>query len=676
MSAVAPSQKIAVVAGVRTPFAKAFGPLRSAGADDLGTAAMRELLARTDLDVRAVDEVILGCVGQPTDAMNVARVVALRSGIPKEVPAYTVHRNCASAMEAITSGAEKILTGQAEVVIAGGTESMSNIPVKANSRYVAYLEKLQRAKGPWQKVRAAAGFRPKMLAVKPALEEGLTDKTCGMIMGMTAEKLVREFAISREEQDRYALASHQKVAQAYSDNRFANEVMPYVGPPTYEALNGDVGYRANQTMEALAKLKPYFDRLYGTVTVGNACPITDGAVVLLMMPLEKAKAEGYDVLGVLEGYAYAGLDPERMGLGPVYATSKLLDKLGMEMSDVDLFELNEAFAAQVLACLKAFQSERFAQRQLGRTRALGELPPERLNVNGGAVALGHPVGATGARLVLTLLNELERRNLERGVATLCVGGGLGAALSFTREVDATRQRLMPEKGTATASTRWISAVQPPAAASGEGNGMATVAGLQAEKDLGNGATTAASPPDGQRPAHGKEGDRSPGEEGSTPTADRAAATEPPPATTTPAAEPATSTSSTSPAPGEASTQATSETTTAAAQGDIAERRAGASEDNRDAERTDVVANQGAEAAAGATDRTTSEQETSSATQETSSAREQDASSGDAPGSRAAGDETTTADNEDAKADKQAETEEKSPTDENSEGPQNRGTTPS
>lgn len=282
-----------------------------------------------------------------------------------------------------------------------------------------------------QKLAAISKFRPKFLAPIIGITEGLTDPVSGLVMGLTAENLSREFKIDRNTQDEFALKSHQKAIAANKSNRLQDEVLPVSIPPHHKTiLTQDDGPRENQSLEALAKLKPYFDRKRGTVTVGNSCPITDGAGAVIVMLESKAKAMGLTPLGYLSSWAYAGLEPERMGLGPVYATSKLLDKTGLKMSDFQLIELNEAFAVQVLANIEAFDSDEFAKQFLNKESKVGTLNPEILNVNGGAIALGHPVGATGTRLVITLLKEMRRRDLHRGLATLCVGGGQGAALTL------------------------------------------------------------------------------------------------------------------------------------------------------------------------------------------------------------------------------------------------------
>jgi acetyl-CoA C-acetyltransferase/acetyl-CoA acyltransferase len=418
-----------ILGGVRTPFAKAGGPFRRVPVYELGRVALGELIARTGVDPAEVDEVTLGNCAQPAEAANTARVTALRAGVPERVPAATVHRNCASGMEAVANALYRIAAGDAKRVIAGGMESMSQIPLMYPYEYGVWLESLMRAKTPLAKLGVFAKFRPALLAPRIALAEGLTDLVCGLNMGQTAEVLSREFRITREAQDAFALQSHVR-ALAASD-RLREEIAPMFPAPGYEAVLDDVGPREGQTLEALAKLKPYFDRRNGTVTVGNSCQVTDGAVALLLAD-EATAARTPAPLGRIRSFAFAGLSPSRMGLGPVFAASLALEKAGLELSDIDLFEINEAFAAQVLACCHAARSESFARAELGRSKALGEIPAERLNVNGGAIALGHPVGASGARLLLTLLHELRRRNLKRGLAALCVGGGQGAAFIVER----------------------------------------------------------------------------------------------------------------------------------------------------------------------------------------------------------------------------------------------------
>ncbi len=425
------SPAIWILGGVRTPFAKAGTVFRRTPVHELGRVAVSELLARHELDPGGVDEVILGNCAQPADAMNVARVTALRAGIPERVPGVTVHRNCASGMESVADAAERIQLGRARLVIAGGIESMSQIPLLFPYEFGDWLEALSRARTPAARAAAALRFRPAMLKPRIALAEALTDPVCGLNMGETAEVLAREFGIGRERQDEFALASHQRTVAARE--RLREEIVPVFPPPAYDMVRDDVGPRENQTLAQLAKLKPFFDRRNGTVTVGNSCPVTDGAVALLVGGEDAARAGSVPPLGRLRAWAFAALSPRRMGLGPVYAMARALEDAKLALDDVELFEINEAFAAQVLACLEAAKSAEFARTELGRERALGEIPLERLNVNGGAIALGHPVGASGARLLLTLLLEMRRRGAKRGLASLCVGGGQGAAFLLERD---------------------------------------------------------------------------------------------------------------------------------------------------------------------------------------------------------------------------------------------------
>jgi acetyl-CoA acetyltransferase family protein len=411
---------IAILDGVRTPFAKAFGPLASVPAQELGRAAAVAALERAGVRPDQVDQTVFGNVACPPDAANVARVIALNAGIPRDRIAHTVSRNCASGLEALTTASRLIRLGEARVVLAGGVESMSRIPLIYNQEATEQFLRLGRARSFWQRLRTLLRFRPRHFHPIAGVQLGLTDPVSGLIMGKTAEVLVRDFGLTRAEQDAYALESHRRAVDAWKRGALAEEVVPVNG------VKEDVGPRQEQSLEALAKLKPIFEK-DGTVTAGNSSMLTDGAVALVVMPGEAARAEGRRVLGYLRGYAYAGCDPARMGLGPVFATAKVLDQLNLSLADMDLIELNEAFAAVVLANEKAFASADFAREKLGRSAPLGVLERDKMNVNGGAIALGHPVGATGARLVLTLLKELRRRGLRRGLATMCVGGGQGGA---------------------------------------------------------------------------------------------------------------------------------------------------------------------------------------------------------------------------------------------------------
>ncbi|MCS6839000.1 MAG: thiolase family protein [Bdellovibrionaceae bacterium] len=437
-------QDVVIIDGVRTPFAKAGTKLQSIHPAELGRVALRELIARTQLDVNVVDEVIVGNIGNPPDTVNISRVIALRSGIPLKTPAYSVHRNCASALESISQGFDKIRSGIVDVIVAGGTESMSQLPVLLPKKFQDLFGRLFAAKSPkealpliWKlftydlkQIKALlSGNQKDPYFPEIAVMKGLTDPFVGLNMGQTAEVLAKEWMISRQEQDEFALRSHRLATEAWQKGRLAEEVTPVVIPgEKEEVLTEDFGPRPNQTLEALAKLKPFFDKKTGTITPGNACPITDGAAMILLMSRKKAKELGYQPIARIRSYGFAGLEPERMGLGPVYATPVALRRAGLSFKDIGLIELNEAFAAQVLACLRAFDSDKFAQEKLGLGQKLGTVDMNRLNVNGGAIAIGHPVGATGTRLVLTLVKEMKRRQVPLGLATLCIGGGQGGAM--------------------------------------------------------------------------------------------------------------------------------------------------------------------------------------------------------------------------------------------------------
>jgi acetyl-CoA C-acetyltransferase/acetyl-CoA acyltransferase len=427
--------RLAIIDGIRTPFCKAGTSLARFDAVELGRTAVSALLTRTGFDPALIDEVIFGCVSQPADAANIARVIALRAGIPARVPAVTVHRNCASGLESLTSAYEKMCAGHGSVFIVGGTESMSRMPLLFRQSAADKFSRAARAKSPLQTLRALATFRARDFKPRVGLQLGLTDPVVGMNMGETAELLAREFHITRDEQDAFAFESNRRALAARE--RHAGEICPVLPSHSaprapHSAINADNGPRENQSLAALAKLRPVFDSHHGTVTAGNASQVSDGAVALLVMEVQRATEFGLTPLGALNDFAVAGCDPSRMGLGPVFALDRLERRCGLTIGDADLIELNEAFAAQTLAVVRAAASGDFARTHLGRDRALGVIPPEKLNVNGGAIALGHPVGATGARLVLTSLKELQRRNGRRALVTLCVGGGQGVALWLER----------------------------------------------------------------------------------------------------------------------------------------------------------------------------------------------------------------------------------------------------
>jgi acetyl-CoA acyltransferase len=440
---------VVLIDGVRTPFAKAGTDLKDIHAAELGSRALTELLARTNVDVNNIDEVIIGNTGTPSDAVNISRVIALRSGIPQKTSAYTVHRNCASALESIATGYDKIKSGTLDVVVAGGSESMSKMPIIFPQKFQDIFNKLFAAKGPSQALPLIAKlFSADLKQIKALLTanqrdayfpiisivQGLTDPFVGINMGQTAEILAKEFGLSRLEQDEFATQSHLKAVAATKSGRLREEIAPMFLPPKFKTIVADdVGPRDGQSVEQLAKLKPFFDKKYGTITVGNACPLTDGAAMTLLMSRARAKELGLKPMARIRGYAFAGLEPERMGLGPVYSTPIALKRAGVSLKDIDLIELNEAFAAQVMSCVKAMGSKKFANEKLGLSEAVGEVDPAKLNVNGGAIALGHPVGATGTRLVVTLMHELRMKNKSLGLATLCIGGGQGGSVVIERE---------------------------------------------------------------------------------------------------------------------------------------------------------------------------------------------------------------------------------------------------
>lgn len=424
-----PERTLCLVAGLRTPFCRANGVLQGSSAADLGTHVVRELLDRTPIDPTSIDEVILGCAGADPREANVARVVALRAGLPEATPALTVMRNCASGMEALLTAEQKLRAGAGSVFVVGGTESMSNFPLLMGPRLVKFFQRLGKARSLGQRLAALASFRPRALAPRIAIVEGLTDPTTGLLMGDTAERVARHFGIDRAAMDAFALQSHQRATAAQQQRRFDREIAPLVaGPKFTSAVASDDGVRTEQTLEALAKLKPVFDKREGDVTVGNSCQVTDGSVALLCMSLQRARELRLEPLAIVRSTATVGLSPAMMGLGPVHATAKALAAAGKSLAEVDLLEINEAFAAQVLGCQRAFADDIYCRTTVGLPGALGAIDPARLNVNGGAIALGHPIAASGARVVLTLAHELRQRGLRTGVASLCIGGGQGQAV--------------------------------------------------------------------------------------------------------------------------------------------------------------------------------------------------------------------------------------------------------
>lgn len=422
-----PVKRVFLIDGARTPFLKVRGEPGAFSAADLAVAAGRPLLARMPFTPDEVDEVIVGCVIPAPDEANIARIIALRLGCGRHVPAQTVQRNCASGLQAIASAAERIALGEAHLMIAGGTEAMSRSPIQWNVAMARWLGAVMRAKGLGGRMKAIARFRPSHLQPVYTLLLGLTDPLVKLSMGQTAEVLVNRFAISREAQDAYALRSHQRLAAAFDSGLLADEVETLY-EPSGSFYTEDTGLRRDTDLEQLAKLRPVFDRKYGSVTSGNSSQVTDGAAMVVLASEEAVSRYRLPVLAELLGHAWAGVDPSQMGLGPVHAVARLLVARGVRMADLAQMELNEAFAAQVLACQAAWDSAAYAKQELGLDQPLGAMDPERLNPEGGAVASGHPVGASGARLVLHLAKSLRRKGGGLGVATLCIGGGQGGAM--------------------------------------------------------------------------------------------------------------------------------------------------------------------------------------------------------------------------------------------------------
>ncbi|HET6761888.1 MAG TPA: acetyl-CoA C-acyltransferase FadI [Gemmatimonadaceae bacterium] len=423
-------RRVAIVAGVRTPFAKAGTAFKSISAIDMGKLCVAELLQRTNLDGKDVQALVFGTVIPSVLAPNIAREVSLLPLLPKAVQAFSVSRACASANQAITDAADQIALGQLDVAIAGGSESLSNIPILHSQGFAEALVLASKARTLPARLRALARIRPKdLVPVTPAIAEPSTGET----MGESAEKMAKLNAITREEQDHFALRSHRLAAAGTADGRLTAEVMPVYVPPKFESvLTSDNGIREDTSYEQLAALKPVFDRKYGTVTAGNSSPLTDGGACVLLMNEEKAKSLGYPVLGIIRSYAYAALDPgEQLLQAPVLAAPVALKRAGLTLKDMDLVEMHEAFAAQVLSNLKGFESKWWAERA-GFSQPVGEVDRARLNVMGGSIALGHPFGATGARITTTLLNELRRRGGQFGLMTVCAAGGMGFAMVVER----------------------------------------------------------------------------------------------------------------------------------------------------------------------------------------------------------------------------------------------------
>jgi acetyl-CoA C-acetyltransferase len=418
-----------IVDGNRTPFlkAKGIGPFTGS---DLAVAAGMTLLNRQPFAPTELDEVIIGSAMPSPDEANIARVVSLRLGCGDKVPAFTVMRNCASGMQALDNAAIQIASGRSNLVLAGGTDSMSHAPLLFNQKMTAWLSSWYGAKSVGQKLVLAGKFRPAHLAPVIALLRGLTDPIVGMNMGQTAEKVAYRFNLTRMQMDEFANQSHLRLIQAYDENRMT-EVTPIIDFKGHVYLKDD-GVRPDTTVEKLAKLKPFFDKKYGMVTAGNSSQITDGACLLLLASAEAVKKYGLKVIGRIVDSQWAALDPSQMGLGPVHAVTPILQRQKLKPNDMDCWEINEAFAAQVLGCVAAWNDDEYCRTQLGLEKAWGGPSLDKLNREGGSIAAGHPIGASGARIVLHVLKSLEQRNESRGMASICIGGGQGGAMYLER----------------------------------------------------------------------------------------------------------------------------------------------------------------------------------------------------------------------------------------------------
>jgi acetyl-CoA C-acetyltransferase len=415
-----------IVDGTRTPFLKSKGKTGPFSASDLAVNAARELLDRQPFSAKEINEVVVGCVMPNFDEANVARLVALRVGCGKAVPAWTVQRNCASGMQALDSAARDIALGKHDLILAGGTEAMSRAPLLFNDEMANWLSSLASAKGWKAKLKAYSRFKPIYLKPVIALLKGLSDPIVNLSMGQTAEILADQFNISRKQMDQFAFESHQ-LAAAAEEEKHLKEVMT-IFANTGDFYATDEGVRRDSTLEKLATLKPFFDKKFGNVTAGNSSQISDGAAMLLLASKDAVQKYRLPVLARIVDVQWAGVDPSEMGLGPVYATNKLLQRQHLQLDQIDYWEINEAFSAQVLACLAAWESDEYCRKNLGLDSALGKIDRTKLNVDGGAIALGHPVGASGARIVLHLAEVLKRQKAKKGIATICIGGGQGGAM--------------------------------------------------------------------------------------------------------------------------------------------------------------------------------------------------------------------------------------------------------
>ncbi|NNF63344.1 MAG: acetyl-CoA C-acyltransferase FadI [Acidimicrobiia bacterium] len=424
-------RRVAIVDGLRTPFMKSGTTYEHLTPIDLGTAAVNELVQRSAVDPEAIDLVVYGAVVPVVAAPNIAREVSTGANLPRSVDAYSVSRACATSTQATINAVQSILSGDSEVAIAGGADSLSRPPITYSDNATAALMRAAKARDVSGKLKAFSQVRPKDLAPSaPALE----DMSSGLTMGDAAEKMARENGISREAQDAYAYESHMKAHEAWEKGVFDSEVMHFAVPPSYETTaERDNLTRGDSTLEALAKLRPAFDKRYGTVTAGNSSPLTDGASAVLLMEEKTAERLGFIPRAFIKSWGFAALDPSwQMLMGPSFATPIALDRAGMTLDEIDVVDMHEAFAAQMLSNLQAFASPEWAQKHLGRDRAIGEIPSDKLNLYGGSISLGHPFAATGTRQLTTMANELVRRDTGTALITQCAAGGLGAAVILER----------------------------------------------------------------------------------------------------------------------------------------------------------------------------------------------------------------------------------------------------
>jgi acetyl-CoA acyltransferase len=424
-------RRVAIVDGLRTPFAKSGTVFRNESTLDLASSVVAELVARTGIDATTVDQIVYGTVVADIAAPNIAREIVLAGPFPQTVDAFSVSRACATSTQSFVSGAQSILLGDADIVIAGGADSLSRPPITYSDRFVEILMEANAAKDMPSKVKAFSKVRPKDLAPNPP---AIAERSTGKTMGHSAEDMAKENGITREAQDEFAVRSHANAIAAWDAGIFDQEVMPYPLPPKYkETVEQDNIPRTDSTMEKLAGLRPVFDKKYGSVTAANASPLTDGASALLLMDESVAKTLGYEPKAYLRSYAFAAIDPNwQLLMGPAFAAPLALDKAGMTLGDIDVIDMHEAFAAQILSNVEAFESDAFAQKYLGRDKAIGAIDMDRFNLYGGSISIGHPFAATGARQIMTMANELERRGGGTALVTQCAAGGLGAAVILER----------------------------------------------------------------------------------------------------------------------------------------------------------------------------------------------------------------------------------------------------